>query len=1234
MAGQISEEMLYVLKADITDFLKKQKEVEDALARTGKSGMGTQASVMRKELGKIQSYYDAIGNSAGSYGEKVSYLQGNIRALTDKGLAPGSKAVKAFSTELTNLGKNTSFSQKFGGVIDAFTGGGFTKATSMLGSMGGAFSGMAAMAGPAAIAVVGVKVAIDALKFAWQNAIGPGIAFNAMLEQQEVGFRVMLGSAEKASDLMDELKQLSLSTPIGFQEGATSAKQLIAYGFAADEVTSSIKMLGTVAAATGTRVGDLTYVYGTLRAQGRAYTRDLMQFGMRGIPIFEYLGKTLNRDTQEIRKMTEAGQIGFKEVEIAMQAMTGSGGRFNNMLEESMNTVQGQTTVLKNTWTLFTGELTKAMTPAITGMLKDLVATLKDFMPYTKYIGMWLAATAITLGLIVKYIKTMADMYRIFEFMVRATLELFIKLTRRAIEVIDGIVKGISKMSAGMWAVLTPVRNLIKLLAQMLKLIDDANSKAGGKRTAQVIVDPVLNNKGVKEYIKNLGNLIKKGTMGAEAYIDGGGFLTLDPQVIIDAQKRLMEIDKTAAYSWQDTMDAVILQTGLKMEDSVYNSLLMAGEEFATDFWNLWDKVASPESMTGLGDFYEQGKTAVIEYTKQWDDQIIAAKKMQEQGKASAAQTQSEIERISGSAYDTMYSGLVAFMAKAGDPKTYTGQTKVFWDEMNRRMAEYEVLAKGAGATASDSLSGASDEMKGISSDILAYMKFRADAMNAENSTLTDMLTNYVGMNVALGDETQYLERQLALINYQYAVERESTLNAFLEGKLTGKQLEVKMAITTEMEKQANIQARLAEGQRLYNKQLEGNPDYWKNLQSGMGYAADKQDYASYAGGAAISATQGTNVGSMIAGGDPITMIIMELAKALAGLENFSQVLNFAGTIAAGFADFLVQADEAFKPLVDVLYLIGASLGPVIAPILEHVGVLLSEMAMAFMPLIDISAQLMEAFMPVIMALLKIINPLFMFFDILSDLMGINSEELELRRKQIEDLKKMYDKEIASLQDLYQAGAISGKQYEDMLAALKGNLATATTQGDEGSMSGFIKVMNQLAEFIMNVIYPLLKLTLLPIAALLGGIIGAVTWAFEMIALGLSKLGELLKAPINAVIWGINQVIGGINAVMQGIDDAFLGAQSYRVPYIPYLSTGTDNLTKDMIIQAHQGEMVVPKTFADAIRRGDLSLGGKQGGGGTTVVNNYYIEGSVLTERDFYKKTGNEFTKLRKQGYA
>jgi hypothetical protein len=344
--------------------------------------------------------------------------------------------------------------------------------------------------------------------------------------------------------------------------------------------------------------------------------------------------------------------------------------------------------------------------------------------------------------------------------------------------------------------------------------------------------------------------------------------------------------------------------------------------------------------------------------------------------------------------------------------------------------------------------------------------------------------------------------------------------------------------------------------------------------------------------------------------------------------------LNFAGTIAAGFADFLVQADEAFKPLVDVLYLIGASLGPVIAPILEHVGVLLSEMAMAFMPLIDISAQLMEAFMPVIMALLKIINPLFMFFDILSDLMGINSEELELRRKQIEDLKKMYDKEIASLQDLYQAGAISGKQYEDMLAALKDNLATATTQGDEGSMSGFIKVMNQLAEFIMNVIYPLLKLTLLPIAALLGGIIGAISWAFEGIGKVMAKLGEWLKAPINAVIWGINKVIEGINWALQGIDDMILGKQDYRVASIPYLATGTDNLNKDMIIQAHQGEMVIPKTFADAIRRGDLSLGGKKGSEGTTVVHNYYIEGSVLTERDFYKKTGNEFTKLRKQGYA
>lgn len=62
---------------------------------------------------------------------------------------------------------------------------------------------------------------------------------------------------------------------------------------------------------------------------------------------------------------------------------------------------------------------------------------------------------------------------------------------------------------------------------------------------------------------------------------------------------------------------------------------------------------------------------------------------------------------------------------------------------------------------------------------------------------------------------------------------------------------------------------------------------------------------------------------------------------------------------------------------------------------------------------------------------------------------------------------------------------------------------------------------------------------------------------------------------------------------------------------IPALAKGTPEIPTDTLMQAHKGEMVVPSSFADAIRRGDLSLG--SGDGGSRVIQ-LVVDGRKLAE--------------------
>jgi hypothetical protein len=212
------------------------------------------------------------------------------------------------------------------------------------------------------------------------NAVVTGVQFNAMLESTQQAFTVMLRSAPKAVSLMKDLRDLSLQTPIGLDESAKSAKQLVAYGFQAGTLVDNMKMLGTVTAATGGRLDDLAYVYGTLRTQGRAYSRDLMQFAMRGIPIYEELAKVMEMSTTDMMSGVKAGDltITFKEVEKAFQNMTNSGGLFAGMLDAKMNTVEGKIMTVERRWQMAMGEIAKPMELPLKGALDQIIAYLTN----------------------------------------------------------------------------------------------------------------------------------------------------------------------------------------------------------------------------------------------------------------------------------------------------------------------------------------------------------------------------------------------------------------------------------------------------------------------------------------------------------------------------------------------------------------------------------------------------------------------------------------------------------------------------------------------------------------------------------------------------------------------------------------------------------------------------------------------------------------------------------------
>lgn len=176
-------------------------------------------------------------------------------------------------------------------------------------------------------------------------------------QQLEIAFETMLGSKGRADALMSQLVDTAAKTPFDLTGVANGAKQLLAYGTAAEEVNDTLIRLGNIASGLSIPLNDLVYLYGTTQVQGRLFTQDVRQFMGRGIPLVQQLAKELGKTEEQINEMVTAGKIGFPEVQKVIQNLTNEGGMFFNLMEKQSASITGQIANLEDAWDMMLNDI-------------------------------------------------------------------------------------------------------------------------------------------------------------------------------------------------------------------------------------------------------------------------------------------------------------------------------------------------------------------------------------------------------------------------------------------------------------------------------------------------------------------------------------------------------------------------------------------------------------------------------------------------------------------------------------------------------------------------------------------------------------------------------------------------------------------------------------------------------------------------------------------------------------
>lgn len=1147
------------------------------------------AKTMTATVGSMQQEAQRAANSFKLFGGSVSDLRSQqtkmksaILDLIDQGLKPESDEVQNLVDQYNKLDSAIAKAEQSQKSIKKQSKG-FSSALKSMNNM-----------------ALGVAAAIGGAGFA-------SIKFAGELEQTQLALEVLLGDADQATRIKDEWTALAAETPFNSADIDSAGKKLLAFGVGADDVTDSLRRIGDISAATGSSISDIADIYGKAKVQGRLFAEDINQFQGRGIPVVQSLAKVLGVAETNVKDLVAEGKVGFPELEKAFKDMTSEGGQFSGMMEKLSTSTMGQFSSLVDNAQLTLAKFGQMLLPLANNAMEAISGILEKIQAMDSGTK---RATLVTAGLIAAFAA--------------------------AIPVVNGLAGAMAFLAAN------PIVAGIAAAAVAVAAIAGAAAKAANA---------------YKDYNTELQKTKTSAEQLLASYADGNTAKQLDEAAtreLINLYPELRGEVSAYATTVEEASEAVKRLTEQKVLESAAAQLeklkevdVKSSEAFATrskvqqrytEFQNepmrAMNWAEGDVLLTQL-----QGAEADVNRLSEKSD------KMREQIQAALASVGYQLSgyniiKIPVSLQPEKIEADVAAISAAVEAATPPDFGREWQDKILQgaekiiREREKAIQALEAKGTASFGINFSDNaEYKAELAALMEYYQRELDKLNdkAPAALFTD---EWTAKNM---NELEKLER-----NYQDSIEKlnKAAKDSFGEAWATN---EAYIKEAAQLEKwYANERIRIEE--EIARKQRE---ELINRHQTRMNQLAEEARYAaamglqqaesgntgglaqiatgtvsesvagSQLGSAITSASAGTGLGAALG---PIGLFIEALAKAVMEVENVQKVLNIFQTV----IDPLMEVIEPFingilQPLVDMLEAIGDTIGKMLTPILGVVQVLTS--LNPVLKIIESSLSVlgkafewfyMNVIYPVGNTIIDIVNGVinmlnkipFVDIEPIQRLAAIGEAAEEMAKemeKQAERIRLMYERQKSAVEDQlksqlealssqYELGLISRDEYEKQAEkyasaadekiielneaqnAILGQIESNTYASATGNTSGLAEQRKSYAK----------------------------EWGEKVPVLG-HVAGFV--ADVGTKIWDGIKSVGKTIAGWFGFD--------VGTPFVP----------QDMPAMVHKGETIVPRTFADGIRSGELALVGRnRSAGGSGSASPIYVTvnvgGSVLSERD------------------
>lgn len=235
----------------------------------------------------------------------------------------------------------------------------------------------------------------------WDLLIGS----NAEMEQYTTSLGVMLGSASKASAMIENMREFAAKTPLTLENVISGGSLLMSYGVDESNLIDTMTKLGDLASGNAEKMDRITLAYGQMLAKGKVTGEELMQMTEAGVPLQTALAESIGVTGEEFSKMVSKGEVGIDDLNKAITGLTTGNGKFAGMMEKQSQTMQGMLSTLKDNLS----EFMRKMGEGAFGEVKSALQEASDLLAEWEEDGTldkWAQGVGVMLKNLIAFLKT------------------------------------------------------------------------------------------------------------------------------------------------------------------------------------------------------------------------------------------------------------------------------------------------------------------------------------------------------------------------------------------------------------------------------------------------------------------------------------------------------------------------------------------------------------------------------------------------------------------------------------------------------------------------------------------------------------------------------------------------------------------------------------------------------------------------------------------------------------